>query len=259
MLIACLCLGGLAGFLGGLLGIGGGVLMVPGLLLLFDALGLFPATGTLVAVGTSLAVIVFTSLSAARAQIAAGKVFWPIIKAWTPWLVLGGLAASVIAVSLPMAVLRGLISGFLFFVAAVMLANWKPDPARELPGLPGSMALGGAAGVISGLAGIGGGNVIVPTLVYHNVPMHNATATSSTLGVPVALAASIGYALQGGVSSTQIGYLYLPAVAALLVASVLFAPMGVRFAHRTDAARLKRYFGWLLILVATRMLYTALS
>lgn len=258
LLITCLCLGGFAGFLGGLLGIGGGVLMVPGLLLLFDLLGLFPASATLVALGTSLSVIVFTSLSAARAQIRAGKVLWPVIVAWTPWLVIGGLAASWIAVSLPTALLRGLISGFLFLVAWIMLANWTPNPSRQLPGTLGSALLGGGAGVISGLAGIGGGNVIVPTLLFHNVPIHNATATSSTLGVPVALAASIGYALQGPITASQVGFVYLPAALALLIAAVVFAPLGVRTAHRIDAQRLKRYFGLLLIIVASRMLYTAI-
>lgn len=259
VVLGCALLGALAGFLGGMLGIGGGVIMVPGLLLLFDQLGLFPDSATLVALGTSLTVIVFTSLSAARAQVRAGKVRWPIVRHWTLSLVLGALAASWIAVLLPAAMLRGLIALFLFAVAWIMLTGWKPDPARSLPGGAGSAVLGGCAGVISGLAGIGGGNVIVPTLVYHNVPMHNATATSSTLGVPVALSAAAGYALLGPVTSSQVGYVFLPAAGIMLVAAVLFAPLGVRLAHHTDAQRLKRYFGGLLVVVACRMLYTAVS
>ena len=240
-----------------MLGIGGGVIMVPGLLLLFDQLGLFPESGTLVALGTSLTVIIFTSLSAARTQIQAGKVLWPVVRSWTLWLVLGGLAASWIAVVLPAAVLRAFIALFLFGVAWIMLVSWKPEAGRNLPGSVGSALLGATAGVISGLAGIGGGNVIVPTLVYHNVPIHNATATSSTLGVPVALSAAAGYAVLGPVSSTQLGYIFLPAAGVILIAAVLFAPVGVRFAHRTDARRLKKYFGALLLVVASRMLYTA--
>ena len=242
-----------------MLGIGGGVIMVPGLLLLFDQRGLFPDSATLVALGTSLAVIIFTSLSAARTQIQAGKVLWPVVRAWTLWLILGGLAASWIATLLPAVVLRTLIAGFLFVVAVIMLASWKPNPSRTLPDNLGSALLGSAAGVISGLAGIGGGNVIVPTLVYHNVPMHRATATSSTLGVPVALSAASGYALLGPVSVSQLGYIYLPAAGVMLIAAVLLAPLGVRFAHRTDAKRLKKYFGALLLVVASQILYTAVS
>lgn len=249
-------MGAFAGFLGGMLGIGGGVIMVPGLLLLFDQLGVFPDTSTLVALGTSLAVIVFTSLSAARAQIRAGKVLWPVVRSWSLWLVLGGLAASWIAVLLPPALLRTFIALFLLGVAAIMLASWKPNPARQLPRVIGSALLGSGAGVISGLAGIGGGNVIVPTLVYHNVPMHNATATSSTLGVPVALSAALGYAALGPVTPTQLGYIFLPAAAIVLLTAVVFAPLGVRFAHRTNATKLKKYFGALLLIVAGRMLYT---
>jgi len=233
--------------------------MVPGLVILFDLLGLFPASGTLIALGTSLLVIVFTSLSAARAQVQAGKVQWPLVKALAPWLVAGGFAASWLAVSLPVAVLKGFIGLFLLAVAIIMLANWKPAPGRKLPGVSGQMALGSSAGLISGLAGIGGGNLIVPTLLYHNVPMHNATATSSTLGVPLATAAALGYALQGSVNATQVGYIYLPAAGALVLGSVLFAPVGVRFAHITDATRLQKWFGALLIVVAGRMLYTAFS
>jgi len=232
--------------------------MVPGLVVLFDLLGLFPATGTLFALGTSLFVIVFTSFSAARAQVRAGKVRWALVKRLAPWLVLGGFAAGWLAVILPVALLKGFIALFLLAVAAIMLINWTPRPGREMPGIAGSAALGSGAGLISGLAGIGGGNVIVPTFLYHNVPVHNATATSSTLGVPVAAAAAFGYALQGPITSTQVGFIYLPAAAALVIASVALAPVGVRFAHKTDAARLKKWFGILLILVASRMLFSAL-
>ena len=259
LVTTCILLGATAGFLGGLLGIGGGVIMVPGLLILFDLLGLFPDSATLVALGTSLTVIVFTSLSAARAQMRAGKVLWPLVRSWTPWLILGGLFASWIAVSIPLNLLRGLIALFLFTVAGIMLANWRPSPGRELPGLLGGAFIGSGAGVISGLAGIGGGNVLVPTLVFHNVPVHNATATSSAFGVPVAGSAALGYALQGTVSASQIGYIYLPAAAALLVASMLLAPIGVRVAHKTNAQVLKKWFGVLLVVVATRMLFTALT
>ncbi|MEM7217614.1 MAG: sulfite exporter TauE/SafE family protein [Pseudomonadota bacterium] len=255
--LACAAVGAFAGFLGGLLGIGGGVVMVPALLLLSDALGVFPSQPMLYALGTSLAVIVFTSLSAARAQVRAGKVRWDIARRWAPGLVLGALAASSVAVAVPGWSMRAFVGLFLLGVACVMLTRWQPHPTRTLPGVFGAAVMSSGAGLVSGMAGIGGGNVIVPTLVYHNVPIHNATATSSALGVPVALAGALGYAAYGGWTPVSLGYVHLPAAVALALTAVIFAPLGVRVAHRLDANRLKRYFGMLLIVVALRMLWSS--
>ena len=120
--------------------------------------------------------------------------------------------------------------------------------------------------MVSGVAGIAGGNVIVPTLIYFNTPVHQATATSSTLGVPIALAGAIGYVLAGwqgtgSISETgwMLGYVYLPAFAAIVTTAVLTAPLGVKTAHRIEAAKLRKVFGGLLIFVAARMLYSALA
>lgn len=259
---SCVAIGTLSGFLGGLLGIGGGVVIVPALILLFDALDLMPPdVSTPVAVATSLAVIVFTSLSAAWAQIRAGMVEWPIVRRWALFLILGSLCAGAIATALPTPVFRGFIGAFLLFVAAVMLTSWKPSPHRNMPGIGLSALLGAGGGLISGIAGIGGGNVIVPTLVYFNTPVHRATATSSTLGVPIAVAGTLGYIVAGwGLASQDgmAGYVYLPAFAAIVIASVIAAPIGVRVAHRVAPLPLRRAFGALLILVSARMLYSAL-
>jgi uncharacterized membrane protein YfcA len=265
--IACAALGAVAGFLGGLLGIGGGVVIVPSLILLFDAIRLeshgAPAGNgtTLVAVATSLATIVFTSIAAARPQIRAQMVEWRIIRRWTAFVVLGSFGASTLAALMPMITLRTSIAAFLFFVAFVMLTSWKPSPHRALPGTLGSAVLGTVGGLIAGMAGIGGGNVVVPTLVYHNVPVHRATATASVLGIPIALAGSLGYVQRGFGETTLadgfIGYVYLPAFLAIAVASIATAPLGVRTAHRLQPQPLRRAFGALLLVVAARMLWSA--
>lgn len=265
--IACALLGAVAGFLGGLLGIGGGVVIVPSLILLFDAIdleahGAPPGNGaTLVAVATSLGSIVFTSIAAARAQIRASMVEWAIVKRWAAYLVLGSYGAGTLAALMPMSTLRTSIAGFLFFVAFVMLTSWKPSPHHAVPGRLRSAVLGTVGGLISGIAGIGGGNVVVPTLVYHNVPVHRATATASALGVPIALAGSLGY-VHRGYSETRfddgfLGYIYLPAFAAIVLASIVTAPFGVRTAHRLQPQPLRRAFGALLLFVAARMLWSA--
>lgn len=268
-LSSCLAIGSISGFLGGLLGIGGGVVIVPALIILFDLAGLFGSSqATVVAVATSLSCIVFTSLSAAVTQARADMVDWQIVRRWAMFLVLGSFAAGSLADNLPTALFRSLIGGFLLFVAFVMLTSWRPSATRTRPGIAVSAVLGSAGGLISGIAGIAGGNVIVPTLVYFNTPMHRATASSSTLGVPIALAGALGYITSGwnsGVAAAtdnpgwMLGYVFLPAFMAITCAAVLTAPLGVKAAHKIEAQKLRRAFGLLLILVASRMLYSALT
>jgi uncharacterized protein len=265
----CLIVGAIAGFLGGLLGIGGGVVIVPALIFAFDHGGILSAlsgTGsaiTLIAVGTSLGSIIFTSAAAARAQIRAGMVDWAIVRRFVVALIVGSYAAGFVAALLPASVLRGVIGMFLAFVSIVMLTNWRPAPHRVLPGATGTAAIAGFAGLVSGIAGIGGGNVVVPTLVYYNVPVHRATATASTLGFPIAIAGSLGYVHRGFAETSLgdglLGYVYLPALLAIACTTVLFAPLGVRVAHRLSPVPLRRMFGVLLIAVALRMCWTALE
>ncbi len=271
----CVLVGAVAGFLGGLLGIGGGVIIVPALILLFDSAGTFSSANapggatagsnltTLIAIATSLGSIIFTAAAAARSQIRARMVEWLVVRRWVPAIIVGSYLAGFVAAELGVQLLRCLIGVFLLFVSGVMLANWKPAPHRVLPGRVASAAMAMGAGLISGIAGIGGGNVVVPTLVFHNVPVHRATATSSTLGFPIALAGSLGYIHRGWTVTTLdeglLGFIYLPALAAVVSATVVFAPLGVRAAHRLPPQPLKRAFGVLLILVSTRMIWTAFS
>jgi uncharacterized membrane protein YfcA len=262
LLIACVGVGAVAGFLAGLLGIGGGVVIVPALLLLFDLAELEGGSARL-AVGTSLATIIATSISAARAQIRRGAVDWDIVRAWTPALLAGSLASGPVAAVLPAGTLPWFIGSFLLLVSAIMLTRWRPAPHRVLPGPAGNLALGSTAGLVSGLAGIGGGNVIVPTLVYFNVPMQRAAATSSTLGFPIALFGSLGFVLAGwnepGLPPGSLGHVWLPAAAVIAVMTFLVAPFGVAAGHRMPAEVLRRIFGIALVLAAGRILWGAWS
>ena len=166
--IVCLLIGAIAGVLGGLLGIGGGVIVVPALIFLFDHTGILadhagPGNGTtLVAVGTSLATIIFTSAAAAVTQTRARMVDWQIVRRFTPMVMLASYGSGFIAALLPLATLRASIGFFLGFVSIVMLTNWRPSPHRVLPGAVASAGIAGIAGLVSGIAGIGGGNVVVP-------------------------------------------------------------------------------------------------
>ncbi|MEM1435714.1 MAG: sulfite exporter TauE/SafE family protein [Pseudomonadota bacterium] len=263
---AALLTGAVAGLLGGLLGIGGGVIIVPALILALDLDPRFaPEHTTIVAVATSLSCVLGVSLSAARAQLRAGNVSWSIVGRWGPFLVLGALLAAPVAEQLPLPVFRTAIGAFLAFAALVMLTRWQPDPGRTDPPLGLVAPIATAGGLVSGLAGIGGGNVIVPTLVYFNVPMHRATANSSTLGVPIASAGALAY-LVAGLSNPDLalppgtwGYVYWPASLAVIGTAMAAAPLGVRIAQRIDPVPLRRLFGLLLLFVAGRMLYSALG
>ncbi len=267
--IVCLLVGVVAGTLGGLLGIGGGVIVVPALVFLFDRTGALAGHAgggngpTLVAVGTSLASIIFTSGAAAMTQARAGMVEWQIARRFTPMLILTSYAAGFVAAMLSLTALRTAIGMFLAFVSIVMLTNWRPAAHRILPGSAGSAGIAAGAGLVSGIAGIGGGNVIVPTLIYYNVPMHRATATASLLGFPIAIAGSLGYITRGWnvthLNDGLLGYVFLPALVCIAAATMLAAPVGVRLAHRLQPLPLRRAFGALLIIVSLRMIWTAFA
>ena len=258
----CLGVGLVSGFLGGLLGIGGGIVIVPALIMLFDWTGTLPlAQSTPAAVATSLACIVFTSLSAAYAQVRAGRVEWLIVRRWAAPVTLGAAAAGYLAPLLPVAAFRSFIGLFLGLVSAVMLTRWTPHPHRRFPAPAAASGIGFGAGLVSGIAGIGGGNVMVPTMIYFNTAVHQATATSSSLGVPLAAAGAIGYILFAppiaAAPQHMLGYIHLPSFAAIVVGAVAAAPLGVRAAHRINAPALRRLFGVLLILAALRMMHSA--
>jgi len=260
ILIAFSALGIVAGILAGMLGIGGGVVIVPALIFI---LGLhdFPVEYVVMtAVATSLCTIIFTSISAARAQIQRKAVDWGIFKRWSLTVVLGSFLSGFIAARIPPQVLEIGIACFLLLVSLIMLSRWVPDPSRKMPGTAGTSGLGLFSGALSGLAGIGGGNVMVPLMVFFNTPMQRAVATSSALGFPLALVGTIGYAISGwGASITEwsAGYVYLPAAACIALFTVITAPIGVALSHRIPAATLKRGFGAFLLLVAGRMLIQA--
>jgi len=257
----CALLGLGSGFLGGLLGIGGGVVIVPALSIYFDATDRFShESSLLIAVATSLSCIVFTSASAAFTQYRANKVLWPIASKLVAFLLLGSFVSGYLAPLLPAELFRLFIGVFLALVATVMIFVWQPAPHRQLPGVVGCGGIGIGGGLLAGMAGIAGGNVIVPTLIYFNVPVHNATATSSALGVPIALMGAFGYFLLSPplADPRLLGYIDVTAFVPIVIGAIVAAPLGVKTAHRVAAAKLKRMFAVLLVFVSLRLIFTAL-
>lgn len=262
-----LILGAGTGVLAGLLGVGGGIVIVPVLVLLFGQLPWGEAHAASIAhlaLGTSLASIVFTSISSVRAHHRRGAVDWALVRGFAPSLVIGTLAGSWVAGQMSTPWLKGVFVAFAYYVGLQMLLNLRPTAQRELPGRAGLHAAGGAIGVFSSLVGIGGGSVSVPFMSWCSVPLHRAIATSAALGFPIALAGSIGYVLNGlhsphGLPSHSLGYVYLPALAGVAAGSVLTAPLGARLAHALPVAQLKKAFAVLLLVLGTRMLWGLLA
>jgi uncharacterized membrane protein YfcA len=258
-IIALLLLGAATGFMAGLLGIGGGMLMVPFLTLLFTWQQ-FPLEHIVhMAIATSLATILFTSVSSVRAHHQRGAVLWPVVWLLAPGILLGSLIGAQIAGRLPTFWLSVVFATFVGFSAVQMLLDRKPKPSRQMPKGFGMFSVGGAIGFISSLVGAGGGFISVPFMVWSNVKIHNAVATSAALGFPIAAAGTIGYVLAGigedGLPQGTAGFVYLPALVAIAAGSVLTAPLGARVAHALDIRPLKRVFAILLFLLAAYMAY----
>ncbi len=257
-------LGCFTGFLAGLLGIGGGMLLVPFLTFLLAQRGVEAQLAVKMAIATSMATILFTSVSSVRAHHKRGAVRWDLVRGLAPGIVLGGLLAGAGVFAL----LKGrwlalFFAIFVGFSATQMLLDKKPKPSRQMPGAAGQVAAGSVIGFLSGLVGAGGGFVSVPFMTWCNVAIHQAVATSAALGFPIAVANVVGYVIGGwslpAALPGAIGFLYLPALALIAATSVMFAPLGARAAHALNVKQLKRAFALLLYGLAAYMLYKALA
>ena len=244
--LAYLGIGALVGFLAGLLGIGGGAIIVPMLVWVFTAQGL-PAEHLLhLALGTSMATIFFTSLSSMRAHHQHGAVDWRIARRITPGILAGSFGAAWAAGILPTRPLAMIFTALVFYAAISMLFDLKPKHTRELPGAPGMFAAGAGIGVASSLLAAGGAFLTIPFLAWCNVPLRRAIGTAAAVGFPIAVAGSAGYLMQG--------YINLPALALIVVTSMLTAPLGARTAYRLPVKRLRMIFALMMLGLALRML-----
>jgi uncharacterized protein len=264
LIVELAALGLCTGFLAGLLGIGGGMVMVPFLTLMLGQRGVSADLAVKMAIATSMATIIFTSISSVRAHHKKGAVRWDLVKGLAPGIVLGSAVASLgvfaVVKGSHLALFFGLFVGF---SATQMFLDRKPAPSRQMPGVAGQLGAGGAIGLLSGLVGAGGGFISVPFMTWCNVAIHNAVATSAALGFPIAVANVAGYIVSGasvqGLPPQAFGYLWLPGLAVIATASVLMAPLGAATAHRLPVKKLKRVFASILYGLAAYMLYKGLA
>lgn len=249
-------LGIAAGILAGLLGVGGGLVLVAALAWLLPWFGIPQEAAMHAALASSLASIVLTAASSARAHAARGSVLWPTVAWMVPGLLLGGWLGSGLAVKLDDEALRWIVAGY------CLLAAWQIGFGRTRAPVDGSevaaprgwpmTVAGGGIGALSAVVGIGGGSMTVPLLVWRGVRPVRAVGTSSACGVAIGLASALGYALHapdGALPRHALGYVYLPAAVGVALASVLAAPWGTRLAHRLSAQALRRVFALFLLAV----------
>lgn len=254
-----LVLGALAGLAAGLFGIGGGIVIVPVLTLSFEAQGVADEVLIHLAIGTSLATIVVTSISAMYAHHRRGAVQWPIFRQMLVGIAIGGLLGAAIADVLPTRALRTVFGIFEIVVAIQIGFNLMASSHRRFPGQPWATIDSIVIGAVSSVVGIGGGTMTVPFLVWCNVSLRQAVATSSACGLPISIAGAAGFVLAGWgnglLPGWSTGYVHWPALAGIAAASLATAPLGARLVHALPVNVLRRALAVILVLLGLRMLF----
>lgn len=250
--------GAVAGFLGGLFGIGGGFILVPILLMLYDAQHFPPETQMHLALGTAMAVIVFTSLSSMYRHHQHQGVNWRVVRDITPGILVGTLIGAMLASVISSRALGVVFASFAVLAAAQILLDFHPKAERPLPGRVGMTLAGTFTGWVSSVVAIGGGTIVVPFLVWCNTPLRLAIGTSAAIGFPIAVGGTLGYIATGWgahlLPPSSLGYVYLPALLWAASASVVTAPFGASFAHRMNIALLRKLFALVLVGLAVKLL-----
>lgn len=255
--------GVLAGFAAGLLGVGGGIVTVPVLEYSLRFAGVPEEYRMHMAVATSLAAIIPTSISSARSHHARGAVDWQLARSWGPAMVLGAAAGSVLASHAPQILLALVFGSVALLIAAKMLLPLDHlRIAQQAPRGPGGVLLGTIIGGISAIMGIGGGTLTVPTLNLCGFPIHRAVGTAAFFGIFISIPGTIGYLLAHPpveLPWATVGFVSLVGLAVIAPGSMLTANLGARVAHRLEKRRLSQAFGLFLLVVGARMLYRALA
>lgn len=259
-ILSFLLLGSFVGVMAGLLGIGGGGIMVPILTTIFLAQGVPIEKVVHLALGTSMASIIFTSISSMRAHNSNNAVIWKIVKGISVGVLLGTFFATFIASKINSLYLAVFFSVFMAYASVQMFLNIKPKPDKNISGNKEIFFVGTVIGSISALVSIGGGSLTVPYLVWRNINIKKAVGTSAAIGFPISIAGTLGYIINGwsntSLENYTVGFIYLPAVILISITSFLSAPYGVKLAHYLPVPVLKKVFSLLLITLSIKMLTT---
>ncbi|GGY50425.1 UPF0721 transmembrane protein [Bacterioplanes sanyensis] len=253
-----LAVGAAAGLLAGLFGIGGGMVIVPVLVLTFEAQGVGADVLTHMAIATSLATIVFTSISSVLEHHRNGAVRWPLVARLSIGIVAGTALGVALITQVPGPVLQNIIGVFALLLAAKMFFDLTPGRDGHVPRDGALVGAGGLIGFGSSWFGIGGGTFTVPYLTWMQIPMRQAVASSAACGLPIAITGALSNVWAGwqasGLPAWSTGFLYWPAIIGIVLTSVPMAKVGARLAHRLDQNKLKKAFALLLCVVGLRFL-----
>ncbi len=249
--------GALVGFLAGLLGIGGGMTLVPILATLFATQALSADHNVHMALATAMASAAFTSSASVREHQRHGGVDWTIVKLMVPGMVTGSLLSTLASGWVSQRTLAIAFAVIVYAAATQMLLAKKPHASRTMPGFSACFGIGIVIGTLSGLVSAGGTFLIMPVMLYCGVAMHKAIGTGAAIGIPVTVIGTLGYIVSGwrmpDLPEYHLGFVYLPALMALVAGSIFTAPVGARLAHRLPVATLKRIFAILMFALATKM------
>jgi len=263
-LVAMLGAGLFAGFAAGIFGIGGGFVVVPALFVVLPLLGGTHNAVAHVAIGTSAATIIVTSIRSLLAHAKRGAVEFEVLKSWAPWIILGDGVGVLLAGHVDGRILTMIFAVGVFLMSLNFLLPKVGGKviSDTMPSGIARVGITGGLGTFSALLGIGGGTIAIMVMTLCGRSIHRAIATASGIGTLIAIPSAIGFALiglrEGGLPWGSLGYVNVPATLAIASMSVLTAPLGVAVAHAMPAAPLKKIFGVYLVIIAFVMFRNAI-
>lgn len=253
-------IGALAGLMAGAIGIGGGIIIVPGLVIVFQLNHLIPESIMMhAAAGTSLAIMIFTSLAAIGVHYKIGEILWSIFDKLWPGLVLGVISGVILADFVSTYWLEIIFGIFLLMIALRMIINLHVAQSRQFPGYWINGLISYLIGVLSGLLGVGGGVLIIPYLTYCGVDARKISAVSNLCALSVGTIGALVFMITGQKEMASIsystGYIFWPAVFLVGISSSLIAPIGAKLNYVLPLHYLKYGFIVILLLTAIKMLF----
>lgn len=259
LILLLLISGSIAGFIAGLFGIGGGIIVIPVTLWVLNSQQVNQEHIQHIAIGTSFTVMLFTTFVSSLAQYKQKAILWSVLKPMAPGIILGSFTGSFLASYIPSKNLQVVFIAFCYLIALRTLLGFKAKSSWSLPGKAGLFGVSSSIGTLSSLLGIGGGILNVPFMLASKIPIKQAIGTSAALSWTISLIGVISYLILGlktpNLPEGTLGFCYLPIAITLAITTSLFAPLGVKLAHKLPSKFLQSLFAILILVVSTQILF----